>query len=46
MVVNTLFDNMTEALVENERIEIRGFGSFKVKCYDGYQGRNLKPGGH
>ena len=44
MVVNTLFDNMTEALVENERIEIRGFGSFKVKCYDGYQGRNPKTG--
>ena len=30
MVVNTLFDNMTEALVENERIEIRGFGSLAM----------------
>jgi integration host factor subunit beta len=30
--------------VDNERIEIRGFGSFKVKCYDGYQGRNPKTG--
>ncbi|MDD3581809.1 MAG: integration host factor subunit beta [Desulfobacca sp.] len=44
MVVNTLFENMTDALVENERIEIRGFGSFKVKSYDGYQGRNPKTG--
>lgn len=44
MVVNTLFENMTEALVENERIEIRGFGSFKVKNYEGYQGRNPKTG--
>ncbi|MBW1916729.1 MAG: integration host factor subunit beta [Deltaproteobacteria bacterium] len=44
MVVNTLFENMTEALVENERIEIRGFGSFKVKSYEGYQGRNPKTG--
>ncbi|MFP3868332.1 MAG: HU family DNA-binding protein [Desulfobacteraceae bacterium] len=44
MVVNTLFENMTEALIENERIEIRGFGSFKVKSYEGYQGRNPKTG--
>jgi len=44
LVVNTLFENMTEALVRNERIEIRGFGSFKVKNYDGYQGRNPKTG--
>lgn len=43
-VVNTLFENMTEALVQNERIEIRGFGSFKVKSYEGYQGRNPKTG--
>ena len=44
MVVNTLFENMSEALVHNERIEIRGFGSFKVKFYDGYKGRNPKTG--
>ncbi|AEB09920.1 HU family DNA-binding protein [Desulfobacca acetoxidans] len=44
MVVNTLFENMTNALVQDERIEIRGFGSFKVKCYEGYQGRNPKTG--
>jgi integration host factor subunit beta len=44
MVVNALFDNMTEALMQKERIEIRGFGSFKVKFYDGYKGRNPKTG--
>ncbi len=44
MVVNALFDNMAEALVQSERIEIRGFGSFKVKFYDGYKGRNPKTG--
>ncbi len=44
MVVNTIFEHMTDALVENERIEIRGFGSFKVKSYNGYQGRNPKTG--
>ena len=44
MVVNAMFDNMAEALVQSERIEIRGFGSFKVKFYDGYKGRNPKTG--
>ena len=44
MVVNALFENMVEALVQRERIEIRGFGSFKVKFYNGYKGRNPKTG--
>jgi integration host factor subunit beta len=44
MVVNALFENMAEALVQSERIEIRGFGSFKVKFYEGYKGRNPKTG--
>jgi integration host factor subunit beta len=44
MVVNALFENMVEALVQKERIEIRGFGSFKVKGYKGYKGRNPKTG--
>jgi integration host factor subunit beta len=44
MVVNAIFENMAEALAENERIEIRGFGSFKIKIYGGYKGRNPKTG--
>jgi integration host factor subunit beta len=44
MIVNAIFDNMAEALAENERIELRGFGSFKVKYYEGYRGRNPKTG--
>ncbi|ADK86054.1 histone family protein DNA-binding protein [Desulfarculus baarsii DSM 2075] len=44
MVVNTLFGAIEEALVQGDRVEIRGFGSFKVKNYDGYQGRNPKTG--
>ena len=44
MAVNAIFENMVEALVGNERIEIRGFGSFKVKFYNGYKGRNPKTG--
>ena len=43
-VVNTVFGDMEEALGRGERVEIRGFGSFKIKEYDGYQGRNPKTG--
>ena len=43
-IVNTVFDQMTRALVRGDRIEIRGFGSFKVKHYDGYRGRNPRTG--
>ena len=44
MAVNAIFENIMEALAENERVEIRSFGSFKVKFYDGYRGRNPKTG--
>ena len=42
VVVNTIFDSMTEALKEGERIEIRGFGSFQVKLREAREGRNPK----
>ena len=35
---------MKQALVNGERIEIRGFGSFSIREYDGYDGRNPKTG--
>ena len=35
---------MSKALVDGDRIEIRGFGSFMVKEYKGYTGRNPKTG--
>ena len=38
--VNLIFDLMCNALVKGERIEIRGFGSFVVRTYGAYQGRN------
>ncbi|MCB9791657.1 MAG: integration host factor subunit beta [Alphaproteobacteria bacterium] len=41
-VVNLIFDGMRDALCAGERIEIRGFGTFKVRHYDGYTGRNPK----
>ncbi len=43
-IVNLVFDTMSDALVDGDRIEIRGFGSFMVKEYDGYTGRNPKTG--
>ena len=44
IVVNTIFDGMTEALKSGERIEIRGFGSFQVKVREAREGRNPKTG--
>jgi len=43
-IVNTVFGDMEKALIRGERVEIRGLGSFKVKHYDGYKGRNPKTG--
>jgi len=43
-VVDLVFNEMTNALVAGDRVEIRGLGSFKVKSYDGYKGRNPKTG--
>ncbi len=44
LVVNVIFDAMTESLLAGEGIEIRGFGSFSVRNYDGYTGRNPRTG--
>jgi integration host factor subunit beta len=42
--VNLIFDLMSETLVRGGRIEIRGLGSFTVKEYGAYVGRNPKTG--
>jgi len=44
VIVDTLFTGMKESLEKGERIEIRGFGSFVVRNYGGYKGRNPKTG--
>lgn len=44
IVVNTFVDNMKDSLLAGDRVEIRGFGSFKLKEYGGYAGRNPKTG--
>lgn len=43
-IVNLVFNSMTEAMVNGDRIEIRGLGSFVVKEYESYTGRNPKTG--
>jgi integration host factor subunit beta len=43
-ITNTVIDTMTEALARGESIEIRGFGSFVIKEYGSYEGRNPKTG--
>lgn len=44
VVVNLVFDLMADALKKDDRIEIRGFGSFVNRSYGSYQGRNPKTG--
>jgi integration host factor subunit beta len=43
-IVNLIFDGFTDALKKGGRIEIRGFGSFTMREYGGYTGRNPKTG--
>jgi integration host factor subunit beta len=43
-ITNTIIDTMSDALANGDSIEIRGFGSFVVKKYDSYTGRNPKTG--
>ncbi len=43
-ITNTILDTMVDALASGDSIEIRGFGSFVVKDYGSYKGRNPKTG--
>lgn len=43
-VVEAFFDAMISAFKEGRRVELRGFGSFVVREYDGYMGRNPRTG--
>ena len=43
-IINMVLDGFTDALKKGGRIEIRGFGSFSVREYGGYTGRNPKTG--
>ena len=44
IIVETLFESMAKSLSDGDKVEIRGFGSFKIKERDGRQGRNPKSG--
>lgn len=43
-IVNLIFDGFKDALAKGDRIEIRGFGSFAIREYKTYTGRNPKTG--
>lgn len=43
-IVDAIFGAIEQALMLGERVEIRGFGSFEVRHYDGYLGRNPRTG--
>ncbi len=44
LIINCIFDSMEESLKDGQRIEIRGFGSFEIRRYKAYEGRNPRTG--
>jgi len=44
LVVNIIFDSMTNALKNGDKVEIRGFGSFTVREREAREARNPKNG--
>jgi integration host factor subunit beta len=43
-IINTILDTMVDALCQNQAVEIRGFGTFTIREYEPYEGRNPKTG--
>jgi integration host factor subunit beta len=43
-IVNLIFTGFTDTLIKGDRIELRGFGSFSVREYGAYTGRNPRTG--
>ena len=43
-IVTTIFDEITEALANGDRVELRGFGAFSVKERGSRVGRNPRTG--
>ena len=43
-IVHAIFDSLEDAMMRGERIEIRGFGSFEIRHYKAYEGRNPRTG--
>jgi len=43
-IVGHIFGTITDAILSDERVEIRGFGSFTTRHYGPYTGRNPRTG--
>jgi integration host factor subunit beta len=44
LIVDTVFDNIADALTEGDKVELRGFGSFRIRHRNSRKGRNPKTG--
>ncbi|MBI5182831.1 MAG: integration host factor subunit beta [Nitrospinae bacterium] len=44
VIVDTVFDSITDALSQGNKVELRGFGSFRVRHRNSREGRNPKSG--
>jgi len=44
LIVNTVFDNIALALTKGDKVELRGFGSFRIRQRNPRNGRNPKTG--
>jgi integration host factor subunit beta len=43
-IIKLIFNGFTDTMKKGDKIEIRGFGSFIVREYKSYKGRNPKTG--
>ena len=44
VVVNTVFQSITDSLSDGKKVELRGFGSFRIRERNARVGRNPKSG--
>ncbi len=44
LIVNSVLDSITKALKQGNRVEVRHFGTFEIRTYGSYQGRNPQTG--
>ncbi len=44
VIVNTVFNSITDALSKGDKVELRGFGSFRLRKRNSREGRNPKTG--
>ncbi|MFQ5896718.1 MAG: HU family DNA-binding protein [Candidatus Methylomirabilia bacterium] len=44
LIVDTIFNQIIDALVKADKVELRGFGSFRIRHRNARKGRNPKTG--